>query len=267
MPIPTGSTPPDPEPINQALPGGRMFAITRRPLLGDCAPSGRVRLDALARWLQDAAYADLEDSGLYELAVWVLRRTRIQVLRFPTFAQECELHTFCSAVGSMWAERRTTVTLAGQSDPLIEVVALWVHLDPDLQLPSPVSDQELAVYGASVGGRRVHARLRHPRPPAKLLQAPPATSWTFRHADADMANHVNNAAYWAVLEDDLISGELEHDNGLVTLDAEVEFRLPAQPGTMHLLTDGEHRWLVDPDTDELYASMVLTSAAAAATSA
>src|SRR5438105_4911076 len=37
---------------------GRVFSESVRPGLADCSPSGRIRLDALARWLQDVAYAD-----------------------------------------------------------------------------------------------------------------------------------------------------------------------------------------------------------------
>src|SRR5579884_3504772 len=103
---------------------GRVFSQGLRPGLADCAPSGRVRLDALARWLQDVAYADVEDAGLADAAVWVLRRTRIKVTRWPRFGGEFALATWCSGIGRMWAERETTV---GED---VEAVALWVHLDP-----------------------------------------------------------------------------------------------------------------------------------------
>jgi acyl-ACP thioesterase len=160
----------------------------------------------------------------------------------------------------MWAERRTTITAAGQPEPLVETLGLWVHLDPTEKLPSRLTDSELAVYGASVGDRRVLARLRHPRPAPELLDAPPASRWTFRHADADVADHVNNAAYWAVLEDALIADEQTRGEQLTSIDAEVEFRLPAQPGLMNVLAEGKHRWLVHPAAGELYASMVVRNA-------
>ncbi len=248
------------EPLAEPLKGGRLFALDRRPLLGDCTPSGRVRLDAIARWLQDVAYTDVEDAGLHEVADWVLRRTRIQALRFPRFGEVCEVRTFCSAIGAMWAERRTTVTLASEEQPLVEAVALWVHLDTDQKLPTKLTESELAVYGASIGDRRVLARLRHPRPAPEHLRRAPDGRWTFRQADSDMADHVNNAAYWAVLEDRLISCEQERGEELVSVDAEVEFRLPAQPGLMHIVADGEYRWLVHPEAGELYASMVVRNA-------
>jgi acyl-ACP thioesterase len=235
---------------------GRVYSIRRRPLLGDCAPSGRVRLDALARWMQDVAFADVEDAGLEQVAIWVLRRHRIRVIRFPRFGERCAVHTFCSGIGRMWAERRTTVTLepatGGAAEPLVEAVALWVHLDPARRMPSPVTEAELEVYGASAGSRRVTARLRHPRPADVHDQS----RWRFRRTDADIADHVNNAAYWEPLEDELLGGAGE----LAEIDAELEFRVPAQPGPVRILASGDRRWIVEPEGEEVYASAVLMNA-------
>jgi acyl-ACP thioesterase len=244
-----------------APPHGRVFCVERRPLLADCAPSGRVRLDALARWLQDVAFCDVEDAGVDQAAIWVLRRTRIRVERFPRFGEHCEVRTFCSAIGRMWAERRTTVTLLdvggqratnGADTPLVEAVALWVHLDPERRLPSPLSPRELEVYGATAGDRTVPARLRHPRPEQVEAERP----WQFRRTEADLADHVNNSAYWEPLEDELLAAGGE----LTAVDAEVEFRAPAQPGDKRILTSGRRRWLVDRQGEEIYASIVLTNA-------
>jgi acyl-ACP thioesterase len=238
-----------------APPEGRVFCIHRRPQLADCAPSGRIRLDALARWMQDIAFADVEDVGLERVAIWVLRRSRIRVTRFPVFGEHCEVRTFCSGIGRMWAERRTTVVLSGaghDDTALVDAVALWVHLDPERRLPSPVTEAELEVYGAGVGGRKVLARLRHPRPE----EIESESDWNFRRTDVDIADHINNAAYWEPLEDELLNGPEE----LREIDAELEFRAPAQPGTKRILVSGARRWITEPDSGEVYASTVLINA-------
>jgi acyl-ACP thioesterase len=95
------------DPLPARDPGARAYRQPRRPGFADCAPSGRVRLDALARWLQDVAYDDVEEAGLERVAVWVVRRTRLRVNRFPRVGERFELTTFCSGLGRMWAERRT----------------------------------------------------------------------------------------------------------------------------------------------------------------
>src|SRR5579859_125402 len=121
-------------------PGGRIFQADARTGFADCAPSGRIRLDALARWLQDVAYADVEDAGLADTAVWVVRRTRIRVNRFPRFGERFECTTFCSGLGRMWAERRTDVVSEDGERPDVEAVSLWVHLDVRSWRPVPLTE-------------------------------------------------------------------------------------------------------------------------------
>jgi acyl-ACP thioesterase len=229
---------------------GRVFTQSLRPSLGDCAPSGRIRLDALARWLQDIAYFDVVDACLAESAVWVVRRTRIRVSRFPRLGEWQRLSTFCSGMGKMWAERRTSIARAEQPGGAradVEAVSLWVHLDPESRRPTPFSDQEVATYRDAANGRRVTARLRHPAP-ARLS---PSSRWWFRATDCDVAGHVNNAAYWQPLEEEFLLAD-----DLASADVEIEFRTPAQPGEKLLVREGNRRWIADPG-GEVHASIAL----------
>jgi acyl-ACP thioesterase len=234
----------------QARPEGvRAYRLTRTPGFADCAPSGRVRLDALARWLQDVAYADVEDAGVAQAAVWVVRRTRIRVNRFPRFGGHFELTTFCSGIGRMWAERRTDVTVVGETTSIVQAVSLWVHLDAERWVPTPLSASEIAIYGGAPD-RRVSHRLRHPAPEPARIEG--ERGWTFRATECDLADHVNNAAYWVPLEEELLAGpELER------VDVELEYRTPAQPGAKRVLAAGDRRWIVGPD-DEVHASVRLS---------
>ncbi len=217
------------------------------PGLADCAPSGRIRLDALARWLQDVAYADVEDAGLEAAAVWVVRRTRMRVDRFPRFAERCTVRTFCSGIGRMWAERRTTVVRAGEESPDVEAMSLWVHLDPQLRRPTPLTEAELATYAHAGHDRRISARLRHPPPGETDRQ----WDWHFRATECDLADHVNNAAYWQPLEEELLAG-----TDPASIDVEIEFRSGAQPGDKRILASGERRWITSAD-GEAHASLLL----------
>jgi acyl-ACP thioesterase len=228
-------------------PDGRVFERVVRPGFADCAPSGRMRLDGLARWLQDVAYADVEDAGLAEKSVWVVRRTRMDVRRFPRFGEEFELATFCSGMGRMWAERRTTVTRVGAAESDVEAVALWVHLDPVNWRPVPLDAEEFHLYGTAAAGRRVTARLRHPAPDG----VEQSSAWLFRDTELDIAGHVNNAAYWTPLEEELLGGPEPE-----ALDVEIEFRTPGQPGTKRVLREGPRRWIVEP-SDGVLASLLV----------
>jgi acyl-ACP thioesterase len=225
---------------------GRVFTDHARAGLGDVAPSGRARMDAIARWLQDAAFADLVDSGVADDGVWIVRRLRLRVERFPRFREALAVATWCSGGGALVAERRSTVR--GDQGGLVEAVALWVHLDADGARPRPMPAGFEAVYGPSAAGRRVRAGLRHRRTPPEDADA---ASWRFRAADLDLADHVNNAVYWQVLEEELAGGGAREP-----LDAEIEHRAPGDAGEAAIVRDGDMLWIAAAD-GEVLASLAI----------
>jgi acyl-ACP thioesterase len=218
-----------------------------RPGLADCAPTGRVRLDALARFVQDIAYADADDAGLARSAAWVVRRTRMCVERFPRFGEHLQLSTFCSGLGRMWAERRTSIV--GDAGGEVEVVSVWVHLDPLTGRPTPLTAEEIAMWGESTAGRKVTARLRHPAPDGVTDSA----TWSFRRTECDLARHINNAAYLQPLEEELLQ-----DEDPESLDVEIEYRSPAQAGEKLVLRQDARRWITSLD-GETHASLLVNS--------
>ena len=75
----------------------------------------------------------------------------------------------------------------------------------------------------------------------------------FRATDCDLADHVNNAAYWQPLEEELLSGPEPNQ-----IDVEIEFRTPSQPGEKRILASGPWRWITGAD-GEVHASLLLDS--------
>ncbi len=163
--------------------------------LGDVTPKGRVRLDAVARHLQDVANDDAVDALGDDAAGWVVRRTELRVERFPVLREELELTTWASGTGGRWAERRTSVI--GDQGGAIEANALWVHVDLASGRPKRLDDSFFEAYGEAAGGRKVQARLTHGDPPV----GGESISWPLRFTDFDVLGHVNNAVYWAVVEE------------------------------------------------------------------
>jgi acyl-ACP thioesterase len=221
-------------------PGGRSYEREILPGVADAAPGGRCRLDAIARWLQDIAYADLIDAGFEGQGAWIVRRTRIRVERFPRFGESLTLRTFCSGIGRFSAERRTSIR--GET-AAVETVSRWVCLDPEAGRPMRFSPSFLAVYEKSAAGGDANVRLRHPDPPADARRE----SWRFRATEMDPAGHINNSHYWAPLEEDL-------DPELEGIDAEVEYRDPAMPGEVTLLRSGSSLWIASPEA--VHASVI-----------
>jgi acyl-ACP thioesterase len=211
-----------------------VFEVAAASGLGDVAPTGRVRLDTIARWLQDAAWADAADSGLADEGAWFVRALRVEAARFPRFGEACTVATWCSGTGALWAERRTSVTSPGGAR--VETAAIWVHMEADGSRPRPLPAGFDAFYAEAAGGRRVRARLRHdPDPPPSAQRAP----WRFRAADLDLAAHVNNAAYWTVAEEQLAG----HADPPEPFTAEIEHRGPGEAGDAIVRRDGARTWI------------------------
>jgi acyl-ACP thioesterase len=135
-------------------------------------------------------------------------------------------------------------------------MSLWVHLDPERRLPFPLTEAEVTTYSGPTPQRRITARLRHPGPPAARDRR--SSPWRFRATECDLADHVNNAAYWLPLEEELLRHGSGRDPDL-PLDVELEYRAPAQPGTMQWVSDGNRRWIVGGGgaEDEVHASFLL----------
>ena len=197
---------------------GRVFRTRRVVRSVDVTPAGRLRFDALARYLQQVAEDDLADADWAEPYTWLVRRTSVAVRGYPAHRDRVQLRTFCSATGPRWAERTTTV--AGPAGDLVQAVAVWVAITAADGRPVPLGDAFHRIYGPSTGGRQVSARLSHPGPPAETVGRP----WPLRASDFDTAGHVNNSIHWAAVEDVLA--------GLDWLPswAELEYHRPVLPG-------------------------------------
>lgn len=200
---------------------GRVFRRSRRVRLGDASPGGRLRLDALARYLQDVSNDDTRDVALPDEMAWVVRRTVIDVHRFPRFGEELELATFCGGIGPRWAERR--VSVHGDQGGHAEAATLWVHLDLATGRPKPLPAAFAVAFAEAAQGRTVRARLCHDDPPT---DGPPPRPWPVRFVDFDVLGHMNNAAYWAVVEEELA----RRRDLRAPLRCELEFRQAVEQG-------------------------------------
>lgn len=177
---------------------GRRVITHRSVRLGDVTPSGRVRLDAIARYLQDAANDDSTDADLPGRMAWVVRRTEMEIRTVPSFREDLELVTWCSGVGGRWAERRTTIT--GSEGGLVEASSIWVHIDADTGRPKSLQKEFFEAYGDAAQGRKVKARLVHPDLDLDDERELVSSPWPVRSVDLDLFGHVNNAISWALLE-------------------------------------------------------------------
>jgi acyl-ACP thioesterase len=171
---------------------GRTFAESRRVRLTDLDPRGRLRLDAVARFLQEIAIDDVDQTGWGAPEhLWFVRRMRVDVVEPFLADRTVELVTWCSGLATVAAGRRWSLT--GDRGGRIEVDSVWIHLDAD-QRPARITG--FNPYVEAAAGRRVSARPQLPDPPAGATRSP----WPLRASDIDLHGHVNNTAYWQAIE-------------------------------------------------------------------
>jgi acyl-ACP thioesterase len=198
---------------------GRTFLSRRRIRLSDMDARGRLRLDAVARFLQDIAIDDVQETGWgMPDHLWFVRRIRIDVLRPFLADAEVELTTWCNGVAAIAAGRRWSV--AGDGGGLIEVDSVWIHLD---SAANPSRIEDFGVYAEAAGGRHVSAKLELPDPPPDAAPA----NWALRATDVDLHGHVNNAVYWQAVEERLPALGVDPRK---PLRAELDYRRPIDVG-------------------------------------
>jgi acyl-ACP thioesterase len=187
---------------------GRTYVRKRSVRLGDVNPVGRMRLDSLARAVQDIATADATEALSGDAFSYVLRRLWFVIDSPAMLGETLTMTTFCGGVARSWAERRTS--LVGDRGAAIEAAAIWVPID-EVGRPVRLPDDFLGAYGEAAGGRRVEARRTHGDP----VEGMSRRAWPIRYCDLDTLGHVNNAAHWCAMED--------HLAGAPVVQAEIEF--------------------------------------------
>jgi acyl-ACP thioesterase len=221
---------------------GRCFSEEFVVRLGDADPSGNLRPDGVARFLQDIATDDWEDTGIEATDSWVVRRTALRVAsggRWPQFKERLLVTTWCGGYGAAWAERRTDISVEGKL--LLEAVAIWVPIDPTGH-PVRIRPEFFAVYGDQIRQRKVSGRVDKP----VVAEGAATRPWPLRRADLDVVRHVNNAAVWQAVSEVVTTPVREvivTHHGPVESDHEVT--LATAPGALWLLVDGSVRVAVE----------------------
>lgn len=212
---------------------GRTFTAGRTVRLADVDRHGRVRLDALARFLQDVAIEDVQETGWgTPRHLWFVRRIRIDVLYPFVDDREVELTTWCSSVAAIAAGRRWSVH--GDGGGHAEVDSVWIHLGPDAR---PERIEGFGEYAEAAGGRVASTKLELPEPLADAHVLP----WPLRASDEDVHGHVNNAVHWEAVEHAISLARLEAARPLV---AELDYRDPLDLGDVVELVSGGDPLLV-----------------------
>ncbi|MCM6778389.1 thioesterase [Nocardia sp. CDC159] len=167
--------------------------------LGDTDGDQRLRLDAVARYLQDIGYDHLkvvEEGDLHR--GWIVRRTVIDVLRPIEFGDQVHLRRWPSALSNRWCNMR--IQVCSENGGLIETEMFLIHVDIEAGRPARMSDRFMAPMLAAT----TEHRLRWQAALAEHTDVD-AEAWPFplRVTDVDHYGHVNNAVHWEAIEEAL----------------------------------------------------------------
>lgn len=230
----TASTPPPTPALADPPEGADLFTQTYRVRTGDVDQRTRVRLDATARYLQDIANDNIEATAFHDTdPFWIVRRTVVDVIEPITWPADVTLQRWCAALSTRWTNMRVRITAEHETNRfnprmrppgLIETEAFWINVT-EQGLPARLTDDAFAMLAATTDEHRLRWRSMHPTP----LPDDDGTDrrHVLRSTDFDPFHHLNNAAYWEAVEDELVD---HRDIVDAPHRAIVEYLRPITPG-------------------------------------
>ncbi|MGC4933973.1 acyl-[acyl-carrier-protein] thioesterase [Gordonia sp. DT30] len=237
-PRPETTSPAAFDPLPARKDGARHFEAGYRIRTGDVDQQMRVRLDAVARYLQDVANDNIDATDFGDTdPFWIVRRTVIDVIRPFSWPAAITAQRWCGALSTRWTNMRVRLTAEHETNRfnpqprpagLIETEAFWINVN-DLGMPSRLSDEAFEMLSSMTDVHRLRWKPMNPETaPAPELLDLPDREHVLRSTDFDPFKHLNNAAYLEAIEDELIDHPDLIDGPHRTV---IEYLRPIVPGT------------------------------------
>lgn len=246
--------------LSDRKPGSQYYEVGYRVRTGDVDQDMRVRLDAVARYLQDVANDNIEATEFSATdPFWIVRRTIIDVITPFTWPAAVTAQRWCGALSTRWTNMRVRLTAEHETNRfnpnprppgLIETEAFWINVN-EQGVPSRLSDEAFSMLSSMTDEHRLRWKSMNPEkaPPAEDIDSPDREH-ILRTTDFDPFKHLNNAAYLEAIEDELA----EHPD-LVDGPHRVviEYLRPIVPGTrlyLRRVREGDTLtvWMLMPGT-------------------
>lgn len=174
------------------LPGeGSVFETEWPVRASDVDPQRRLRVDGIARYLQDAGFDNLDAVNAREShPAWVVRRTVIDMITPIQFPATVRIQRWCSALSTRWCTMR--VRLSTEGGGLVETEAFWININPKTGAPTRIAESFEQMLGQTALDHRVRWKQWLTDSPDT---ADSTSSFPLRSTDIDVMAHVNNAVY------------------------------------------------------------------------
>ncbi|OAN38710.1 acyl-[acyl-carrier-protein] thioesterase [Mycolicibacterium iranicum] len=180
-----------------ALPeSGYVYRTAWRVATGDIGSDLNLRLDGVARYIQEVGAENLVDAGEAEdHPHWLVQRTVIDVIEPIEFPNEVSFSRWCSALSTRWCTMR--VDLVGSDGGRIETEGFWIAINAKTLTPQRATDSLIERFSTTTDEHRLRWR--------PWLENPDATDeavpFALRRTDIDLFEHVTNTAYWHAIHE------------------------------------------------------------------
>jgi acyl-ACP thioesterase len=201
---------------------GYVYRTAWRVATGDVGGDLGLRLDGVARYIQEVGAENLVDAGeAEEHPHWLVQRTVIDVIDPIEFPSEVTFSRWCSALSSRWCTMR--VDLVGSDGGRIETEGFWIAINAKTLTPQRVSDTLIARFASTTEVHRLKWRpwLQNPEGFDEIMP------FALRRTDIDIFEHVTNTAYWHAIHEVMA---LCPDVCTAPYRAVIEYRRPIKYG-------------------------------------
>ncbi|KWX57405.1 acyl-[acyl-carrier-protein] thioesterase [Mycobacterium sp. NAZ190054] len=170
---------------------GYVYRTAWRVATGDIGGDLNLRLDGVARYIQEVGAENLVDAG--EAAAhphWLVQRTVIDVIEPIEFPNEVAFSRWCSALSLRWCTMR--VDLVGSDGGRIETEGFWIAMNAKTLTPQRATESLIDKFATTTDEHRLRWRrwLQDPVAPEHAMP------FALRRTDIDLFEHVTNTAYW-----------------------------------------------------------------------
>jgi acyl-ACP thioesterase len=180
-----------------ALPAtGYVYRTSWPVATGDLDGNLHLRLDGVARYIQEVGAENLVDAGEAEdHPHWLVQRTVIDVIEPIEFPNDVSFSRWCSALSSRWCTMR--VDLIGGAGGRIETEGFWIAINSKTLTPQRVSETLIERFASTTDVHRLRWRPWLKNPTAVDNTVP----FALRRTDIDIFEHVTNTAYWHAIHE------------------------------------------------------------------
>lgn len=200
---------------------GNIFRCSRRVRANDTDRGGLLRLDGVARYLQDVGFDHLDAVGARPTHPhWIVRRTVVDMVEPAALTDRVDLSCWCSGISSRWCNMR--VRIENDKGALVETEAFWININAASMVPGRMTDHFQALLAESAVDQKLRWRSWLTEPEGEVAEY----AFPLRECDIDIFEHVNNAVYFAAVEEHLAR---RPDLRSTPRRAVLEYNAPIQP--------------------------------------